>query len=188
MIENTMFESQRRVEAILFAAKEPVERVRLHNAVCDGIQLDDVITKLNAFYENSYIQIINDRDMYTFSVDTSFIQDGKEPEIQKSKKIEGSSLIALSVIAFHQPVTFKEINDLLPEPVTKKVIERLINLDLIERSARKGSTGRAITYTTTDEFLNAFQLESIDELPTPTEVEDTFKEVRSPEPTVLNRK
>jgi segregation and condensation protein B len=178
------FENQRRVESILFAAKEPVPQSRLENALIGDYEFIDVLNKLKEFYSN-YIEIIENNGFYNFHVNLDFTIQDEKPD-NKIKKIEGSSLIVLSVIALHQPITFNEVNEILPEPVTKKVFDRLLKLDLIEKNARKLSTGRAITYVTTEEFLNAFNINSIEEIPTPEEVEISFKEVNAPIPTSLN--
>ena len=184
---NSIHESARRIEAFLFASSEEVDELVLQDLIVDDVYFIDVMNYLEDFYKNSYIKIINTNGMYKFGVDLAFIQNINTSEVNKNRKIDGVSLQTLSVIAFHQPITFNEINDILPNPITRKVLERLLSLDLVAPNTRKNGTGRAITYVTTQEFLDGFGLSDISELMDPEEVLDMFKEVNSPKPLELNR-
>lgn len=184
---NTLKDSERRIEACLFAAKEPYSIERLKEIVHPDCDVFEVIASLERFYENSYIRLTQINGTIKFEVDLGFIVADSSNEDGRVRKIDGSSLTALAVIAFHQPITFSEINEFLPEPITRKVIDRLMGLGLVAPNARKDGTGRAITYVTTQDFLDGFGLSDISDLMDPEEVVASFKKVNAPQPTELNR-
>ena len=181
-------ESCRRIEAFLFASSESIHIDVLEGIVIEGVSVAEVIDSLKDFYRDTYIDIIECNNHYKFHVDMTFQVLQEEQHETRVKKIDGSALQALSVIAFHQPITYQDINGILPNPITRKVLDRLLNLNLISINMRKESAGRALTYVTTQEFLDGFGLNDISDLMDPEEVCDMFKEVNAPTPLELNRK
>ena len=125
--------------------------------------------------------------LYAFQVDVKNIAP-KSSQMPQTHKIEGTSLTVLSVIAFHQPITYPEICEFIGEKVSRKVLDRLVKIEMIEQMARKSGTGRAVVYVTTDAFLDAFKLYRLDDLPSIEEVLSDFQPPRIVEATPVKTK
>lgn len=166
----------RAFEAVLFAAKQKVHKDRLEKILSGSdFTVEAVISELRILFKDSYVSLIDEGEYYYFGVNLEFEKENnKEVEGPKNINIDGSSLIVLSIIAFHQPISFSQINNMLSEKVTKKVISRLESLDLIRGEYRQQETGRSILYLTTSNFLDVFGLDDIDDLPDPEEIRDTL--------------
>ena len=177
----------RKIEALLFAANSHLSRSFLEERMEFPDLFDDCMSSLSEFYRNSYIDIVTYDDGFAFRVDVDKIKIQNQTEV-KTHKLDGTSLIVLSVIALHQPVTYPEICDLIGEKFSRKVLDRLVKIEMIEGMARKAGTGRAVVYVTTDEFLIAFKLHSLDDLPSVEEIMGDFKPPRMVEATPVKTK
>ena len=167
----------RKVEALLFAAEKPYPSHELKEKLEYPELFDEIILSLKEFYKDSYIDLVDDQG-WRFKVDLDKIRKVNEEE-RRTVSFSETSLIVLSVIAFHQPVSLNDINEFVGVKVNRKVIDRLVKLELITGTQRKYGKGRALVYVTTDEFLKAFNLHSIGDLPTTEQVLSDFKPVRS---------
>ena len=172
---NDFKEDIRRIEAYLFASDRLVTREMLQSIMIKPENIDNCMSELRDFYKFSYIDVVDDGG-YKFTVDMAALRNDADIET-KVVKIDGTALIVLSIVALHQPVTYPEIVDLVGEPVSRKVLDRLVSIEMIRALARKSGTGRAIAYVTTEEFLDAFKLEDIDELPS---IEEVLSDYRPP--------
>lgn len=168
-------EASRIIEAALFAATKPLSCEDLLELVGNENTLELAIMDVTQFYHGSHIDLCFSNGQYYFKVKkTDFLDSEEEGYEGKTSKIEDVSLQVLSVIAFHQPVTQKEIDEIRKSTTSKKTLDRLVEMELVERELRKSGTGRAIVYTTSEKFLEFFGLDNLDELPDVSEIEEMF--------------
>ena len=159
---------QRAVEAILFAAGEPVELSRLAMTLeCDERDLEEAITALSdqLSFERRGIRIIRLENGYQM-VSSGEMADyiTKALETRKPPKLSSSQLETLTIIAYYQPAT-KAMVEQIRGVDSSYSIAALSNKKLIEESGRLNVPGRPIQYRTTQDFLRTFGISSLEELP-----------------------
>ena len=159
---------QRAIEAILFAAGEPVETLRLAHAL--ETDLNEVIRAADALadayaFERRGIRIIRLEKAYQM-VSSGEMADfvTKALETRKPPKLSGAQLESLTIIAYYQPAT-KAMVEQIRGVDSAYSISALLNKKLIEEAGRLNVPGRPIQYKTTPDFLRTFGLSSLEELP-----------------------
>ena len=161
-------ELERMIEAILFAAGEPVETARIASAVeCDP---DEVETATQALmdklsFERRGIRIVRLEQAYQMCSSgemSPYIT--KALETRKPPKLSASQLETLTIVAYYQPATKAYIEQIRGVDSSYSV-NALLNKHLIEECGRLNVPGRPILYRTTPDFLRTFGLESLDDLP-----------------------
>ena len=161
-------ELERVIEAILFAAGEPVETERMANAVqCDPDEVDRAAKSLmdRLAYERRGIRIVHLEKAYQMCSSTEMsAYITKALETRKPPKLSASQLEALTIIAYYQPATKAYVEQIRGVDSSYSV-GALLNKHLIEECGRLNVPGRPILYRTTADFLRTFGLESLDELP-----------------------
>ena len=159
---------QRAIEAILFAAGEPVETARLSHAletdVPEIIRAADALADRYAF-ERRGVRIIRLEKAYQM-VSSGEMSDyvTKALETRKTPKLSGAQLESLTIIAYYQPAT-KAMVEQIRGVDSSYSISALMNKKLICEAGRLNVPGRPIQYATTPDFLRTFGLSSLDELP-----------------------
>ncbi len=161
-------ELQRAVEAILFAAGEPVETARLSMALeADSREIEQAADQLaNQWaFERRGVRIIKLEKAYQM-VSSGEMADyvTKALETRKPPKLSASQLEALTIIAYYQPAT-KAMVEQIRGVDSSYSVGALLNKRLIEESGRLNVPGRPILYKTTPDFLRTFGLSSLEELP-----------------------
>ena len=161
-------ELQRVIEAILFAAGEPVEVSRLSAAL--EIDENEIVAAADAVadrlaYERRGIRIIRLENAYQM-VSSGEMADyiTKTLETRKQPKLSSSQLEALTIIAYYQPAT-KAMVEQIRGVDSSYSISALMNKKLIEEAGRLNVPGRPIQYKTTPDFLRTFGLSTLEELP-----------------------
>ena len=161
-------ELERIIEAILFAAGEPVEASRLAMAAeCDTDEIE-AATKIlmdRLAFERRGIRVVrleNAYQMCSSSEMSGYIT--KALETRKPPKLSASQLETLTIIAYYQPATKAYVEQIRGVDSSYSV-GALLNKHLIEECGRLNVPGRPILYRTTADFLRTFGLESLDELP-----------------------
>ncbi len=176
MMENGRLKSV--VEAIIFASDEPVKPATLVRLVEDtgGVKIDEIIEALNADYIDTGRAFKIDRVGGGFQLTT---QPEFAPWIKKhysgrsSKRLSQAALETLAMVAFKQPLSKAEINDVRGVN-SDGVVKSLLEKRLIAIIGRGEGVGRPLLYGTTPEFLQYFGINNVSDLPKPREIEELF--------------
>lgn len=159
-----MMEAVRMAEAIVFAAAEPVSRKALAQRLPDGVDVDAVMAEIQRQYERRGVNLVRVADAWAFRTagDLAFLMS--RDSVQQ-KKLSRAALEVLAIIAYHQPVTRAEIEEIRGVETSKGTIDTLMESAWIRMRGRRRTPGRPVTYGTTDTFLDHFGLEEIRDLP-----------------------
>lgn len=162
----------RAVEALLFAASDPLDEKTLKNMLPVDTDIEEIMNNLFNLYKGRGVELkkVNNKWMFKTASDLSFIMQ-KEAKIQK--KLSRAALETLSIIAYHQPVSRAEIEEIRGVTVSPGTIDTLMEINWVKIKGRRKTPGNPITYGTTDEFLVHFDLENIKELPGLDELKST---------------
>jgi segregation and condensation protein B len=157
-------EAIRMAEAIIFASAEPVTEKALAARLPDGISLGPVMAELQAAYEKRGVNLIRVGDAWAFRTagDLAFLMSR---DTVHQKKLSRAALEVLAIIAYHQPVTRAEIEDIRGVETSKGTLDTLLETEWVRMRGRRKTPGRPVTYGTTEKFLDHFQLEEIRDLP-----------------------
>ena len=169
----TEFSDQiRAVEALLFAASDPLDEKTLRDMLPFDIDIEEIMNNLLSLYKGRGVELkkVNNKWMFKTASDLSFIMQ-KEAKIQK--KLSKAALETLSIIAYHQPVSRAEIEEIRGVTVSSGTIDTLMEINWVKIKGRRKTPGNPITYGTTDEFLVHFDLENTKELPGIDELKST---------------
>jgi segregation and condensation protein B len=159
----------RRAEAILFASDEPIDAPTLAQALPQGVEPGDVLVKLKAEYAAKGVQLVEVAGKWRFqsAPDLSFLF---EETREQPKALSRAALETLAIIAYCQPVTRPEIEDIRGVAVSSGTLDILMEAGWIRPRGRRRTPGRPVTYGTTDNFLIHFGLDALDSLPGRTEL------------------
>ena len=157
-------EHLRMVEALLFAAAEPLDAKALSTSLPESADVAAVLKSLGALYEKRGVNLCCVAGKYQFRTasDLAFLLRKEQPE---QKRLSKAAIETLSIISYHQPVTRAEIEDIRGVAMSKGTIDILMEIGWIKIRGRKRTPGRPVTYGTTEAFLVQFGLESIGHLP-----------------------
>ena len=157
-------EAVRMVEAIVFATAEPVSERQLVARLPEGVDVPAAMAELQRIYERRGVTLVKVADSWAFRTadDLAFLMS--RDTIQQ-KKLSRAALEVLSVIAYHQPVTRAEIEDIRGVETSKGTLDTLMEIEWVRMRGRRKTPGRPVTYATTDKFLDHFGLEEIRDLP-----------------------
>lgn len=157
-------EALRRAEAILFATDAPVAAADLATMLPPGADVADVLMRLRKFYTGRGVTLAEVAGGWRFQTapDLAFLfEETREEERRLSK----AALETLAIIAYCQPVTRAEIEDVRGVAVSKGTLDVLMEMKWVRMRGRRRTPGRPVTYGTTDAFLEHFGLESLDAMP-----------------------
>jgi segregation and condensation protein B len=159
-----MAEQERMVEAILFATAEPVTVRELEARMPHGSDPAEAIVHLRKRYEGRGINVVKVDDAWAIRTapDLGFLMQKETVEV---RKLSRAAIETLAIIAYHQPVTRAEIEEIRGVSVSRGTIDQLIELEWIRFGRRKMTPGRPVTFVVTQEFLDHFGLESARDLP-----------------------
>ncbi|PWJ18334.1 SMC-Scp complex subunit ScpB [Jannaschia seohaensis] len=157
-------EQERMVEALLFASAEPLTVGELHARLPHGCDAPRALERLVRRYEGRGVRLMRIGDAWAFrtAADLAFLMTRETVE---TRKLSRAAIETLAIIAYHQPVTRAEIEEIRGVSVSKGTIEQLMELDWIKLGQRRQTPGRPITFTVTRGFLDHFGLESPRDLP-----------------------
>jgi segregation and condensation protein B len=152
------------VEAMLFAATEPLSLKKIAEFLPEGIDAQQLIDDLQANYANRGVNLVQVAGHYMLrtSTDVSFVL---RRETVQQKKLTRAGLETLSICAYHQPVTRAEIEDIRGVAISKGTLDTLLDIGWVRMRGRRKTPGRPVTYGTTDAFLKHFGLNEITDLP-----------------------
>ena len=162
---NNINESDREIEAILFAAAEPLDVDTIEQKITKKTNVLKALEKLKVYYSKRGINLVCISNKWSFRTAENL---SKLMSQQKSveKKLSKAAIETLSIIAYHQPVTRAEIEEIRGVAFGTNTLEILMELNWVKPLGRKEVPGKPIQYGTTEEFLNHFSLKKLSDLPT----------------------
>ena len=154
----------RLLEAILFAAAEPLSEAQLAARLPEDTDLKELLAALQAYYEGRGVQLVRRGKSWAFRT-ADDIRPLLEREIVVPRKLSRAAIETLAIIAYHQPITRAEIEEVRGVSLSKGTLDVLLEAEWIKPGKRRETPGRPVTWKTTDDFLDHFGLEDIRDLP-----------------------
>jgi len=155
---------ERMVEAILFASAKPVTLDDFVERMPHGSDPAEALAHLGRRYEGRGVNLVRVNDAYALRTapDLGFLMRRESVE---TRKLSRAAIETLAIIAYHQPVTRAEIEEIRGVAVSRGTLDQLLELDWIRLGRRRMTPGRPVTFVVTDHFLDHFGLESARDLP-----------------------
>ena len=159
-----MAEQERMVEAVLFASAEPVSVAELNARMPHGCDAAEALVHLRKRYEGRGVHVIKTGNAWAIrtAADLSFLM---QKETVETRKLSRAAIETLAIIAYHQPVTRAEIEEIRGVSVSRGTVDQLLEMEWIRFGRRKMTPGRPVTFVVTPDFLDQFGLESARDLP-----------------------
>lgn len=159
-----MVEQERMVEAILFASAEPVSVAELAARMPHGADPAEALVHLRERYEGRGVALVKLGDAFAFRTapDLGFLM---RRETVETRKLSRAAIETLAIVAYHQPVTRTEIEEIRGVAVSRGTVDQLMELEWIRLGRRRMTPGRPVTFVVTEGFLDHFGLESARDLP-----------------------
>tara|TARA_A100001011_G_scaffold399060_1_gene506030 strand:- start:2551 stop:3237 length:687 start_codon:yes stop_codon:yes gene_type:complete len=153
----------REVEAIIFAAEEPLDIETIERRVGNN-NIKKILENLQEEYSTRGINLICKANKWSFRTSNDL---SKLMSLQKStqKKLSKATIETLSIIVYHQPVTRSEIESIRGVAFASNTLEILLELDWVRPAGRKNVPGKPIQYATTEKFLEHFNIDKLSDLP-----------------------
>ncbi len=169
-IEKTLFEAphmgeqERMVEAILFASADPVTLAELVARMPHGADPAEALVHLKKRYDGRGVTMVRVGDAYAMRTapDLGHLM---QKETVETRKLSRAAIETLAIVAYHQPVTRAEIEEIRGVAVSRGTVDQLLELDWIRFGRRRMTPGRPVTFVVTEAFLDHFGLESARDLP-----------------------
>ena len=162
-------ESEREIEAIVFAAAEPLSIETIESKLTKKTDVEKTLNKLKEFYSKRGINLVSISNKWSFRTAenlSSLMSEQKTVE----RKLSKAAIETLSIIVYHQPVTRSEIEEIRGVAFGNNTLDILMELNWVMPAGRKEAPGKPILYGTTDEFLSHFNLQKLSDLPTVSEL------------------
>ena len=163
-MSETRFETLRLIEAVLFASAEPVSEKLLQQWVPDDIKLRELLEELQSLYANRGVHLVHHEERWTFRT-AADLAPRMKMERKVSRRLSRAAIEMLAIVAYHQPVTRAEIEEIRGVMLSRGTLEALLEAGWIKPKGRRETPGRPVTWGTTDAFLEHFGLERLDALP-----------------------
>jgi segregation and condensation protein B len=156
---------ERQVEAILFAASEPLDIETIEKRVQSTSNIKKILVKLKSDYSARGINLVCIKEKWSYRTSNDLVN---LMSLQKSteKKLSRATLETLAIIVYHQPVTRSEIEEIRGVAFGTNTLEILLELDWVRPAGRKDVIGKPIQYATTENFLHHFNIQKLTDLPT----------------------
>ena len=161
---NSPTKLERQVEAILFAASEPLDLETIEKRLNVTFNIKKILENLQLIYKKRGINLVCLRNKWSFRTADDL---SKLMSLQKStqKKLSKATIETLAIIVYHQPVTRSEIEEIRGVSFASNTLEILMELDWVRPAGRKDVPGKPIQYATTENFLNHFNIQKLSDLP-----------------------
>ncbi|MBU2982191.1 SMC-Scp complex subunit ScpB [Lentibacter algarum] len=169
-VEESLFEAppvaeqERMVEAIMFASADPVTVKDLNARMPHGSDAAEALVHLRKRYTGRGVNVVKVGDAWAMRTapDLSFLM---QKETVETRKLSRAAIETLAIIAYHQPVTRAEIEEIRGVSVSRGTVDQLLEMEWIRFGRRKMTPGRPVTFVVTQEFLSHFGLETARDLP-----------------------
>ncbi|MDO5606515.1 MAG: SMC-Scp complex subunit ScpB [Paracoccus sp. (in: a-proteobacteria)] len=157
-------EQERMIEAMLFASATPLGLRELSERLPQGADAGEAVARLRRRYEGRGVELLRVGDGFAFRTasDLSFLM---QTETQEVRRLSRAATETLAIIAYHQPVTRAEIEEIRGVATSRGTLDQLIELDWVRIGRRRMTPGRPVTFVVTEGFLDHFGLESARDLP-----------------------
>jgi len=157
-------EQVRMLEALLFACAEPMSAAELAQRLPPGCDLPEALRLLGERYRGRGVELARVGDSWAFrtAADLAWLM---RHEMREQKKLSRAAIETLAIVAYHQPVTRAEIEEIRGVSLSRGTLDQLIELDWVRLGRRRQTPGRPVTFVTTEAFLDHFGLEGARDLP-----------------------
>jgi segregation and condensation protein B len=157
-------EELRLLEAMLFASNEPLDEATLKKKLPDGIDIKSALEQLQADYAMRGVNLVRVNGQWSFRTasDLSWLMTRESTE---TRRLSRAAIEVLAIIAYHQPVTRAEIEEIRGVITSKGTLDVLLETGWIRPRGRRKTPGRPLTFGTTEAFLSQFSLEALGDLP-----------------------
>ncbi len=157
-------EQERMIEAVLFASAEPVSMADLTRRLPEGCDVAEALAHLRRRYAGRGVVLTRAGDAFAFRTapDLAWLLHSEQVE---QRRLSRAAIETLAIIAYHQPVTRAEIEEIRGVAVSRGTIDQLLELEWIRLGRRRMTPGRPVTFVVTEAFLDHFGLESARDLP-----------------------
>ena len=164
-------EELRLLEALLFASRDPIDEATLSKLLPNGVDLKDALARLKADYATRGVTLVKIGRKWTFRTadDLSWLLTKQTIE---SRKLSRAAIETLAIVAYHQPVTRAEIEEIRGVATAAGTVDVLLRTGWIRPRGRRKAPGRPLTFGTTEGFLSHFGLEEVGDLPGLAELKD----------------
>ncbi len=160
-----LIDGEREVEAIIFAAAEPLDVDTIESKVSKKVDVEKILKKIQSTYSSRGINLVCISNKWSFRTAKNLSNlMSKEKTIEK--KLSKAAIETLAIIVYHQPVTRAEIEEIRGVAFGTNTLEILMELNWVKPKGRKNVPGKPIQYGTTDDFLSHFNLQKLSDLPT----------------------
>lgn len=159
-----MAEQERMVEAILFASAAPMTKAKIAERLPEGCDAGEALAHLERRYQGRGVHLVRVGPAYAFRTapDLGFLM---HREATETRKLSRAAIETLAIIAYHQPATRAEIEEIRGVAISKGTIDTLMELGWVRLGRRRETPGRPLTFVTTEGFLDHFGLASARDLP-----------------------
>lgn len=154
----------RMLEAILFASAEPMTERMLANRLPDGAEIKPLLKELQSKYDGGGVTLSHSGSSWAFRTAPD-LSDFLNKEVEVARKLSRAAIETLAIVAYHQPVTRGEIEEIRGVSISKGTMDVLLEAEWIKPKGRRQTPGRPLQWGTTDEFLDHFGLEKLRDLP-----------------------
>ena len=157
-------EELRLLEALLFAASEPLDEKALAKRMPEGVDVREALKSLQLEYAPRGVNLVRVANKWTFRTagDLSWLMTRESTE---TRRLSRAAIEVLAIIAYHQPVTRAEIEEIRGVVTSKGTLDVLLETGWIRPRGRRKTPGRPLTFGTTEAFLSQFSLEALGDLP-----------------------
>ena len=160
-----LLDGEREVEAIVFAAAEPLDVDTLESKISKKIDVEKILKKIQSSYSSRGINLVCISKKWSFRTAKN-LSNLMSKEKSVEKKLSKAAIETLAIIVYHQPVTRSEIEEIRGVAFGTNTLEILMELNWVKPKGRKDVPGKPIQYGTTDDFLSHFNLQKLSDLPT----------------------
>ncbi len=158
------FQQLRLLEALLFASAEPLGPAQLARHLPEEADLDALLEELGQLYANRGVNLVRVGERWAFRT-AGDLAPMMRIERKSERKLSRAALETLAIVAYHQPVTRGEIEEIRGVALSKGTLDTLLEAGWVKPKGRRRTPGRPATWGTTESFLDHFGLESLDALP-----------------------
>ena len=155
---------ERQVEAILFAASEPLDIETIEKRLQTSANIKKILDGIKEIYKNRGINLVCIKNKWSFRTSPK-LANLMSQERTVEKKLSRAAVETLAIIVYHQPVTRAEIEEIRGVAFGTNTLDILMELNWVKPGGRKDVPGRPIQYVTTDDFLSHFNIQKLSDLP-----------------------
>jgi segregation and condensation protein B len=163
-MKNNYLKDKKIIEAFLFAADEPLDLETLESKVEKNSEVLKILEELQVEYKDRGINLIKLANKWSFRTSIDLADQLRE-EVTSQKKLSKAAIETLAIIAYHQPVTRSEIEEIRGVSFSTGTMEVLFELGWVKPAGRKDIPGKPLAYGTSEKFLSHFNLNSLEDLP-----------------------